>query len=144
MKYKNWKYLIVVAFIGLYSLNPFLYGYTTMAIFPVLLGLLLYFLFAHKNVFHLKTFLKLTTLAMTWLGIALILWVFAFVKIWDLIDRSEDIIPYISEYDDCILGKAPTNLVGYFLWLIICIIIGLIIFLIAKWKRNKNSKINLQ
>ena len=159
MKKPIWKYLTTAAFIALYSfIIPYGFitidpcactpghddtiGYILMALFPLLLGLLLYFLFAHNKTFHFKTFLKVMALSVAWLVGALILWIFAIRSLWYIVKQIElgrrTIIPHIFEYG-CYNDIQLTDLALYLTWLMSSVITGLVICLIVKWKCNKNS-----
>jgi hypothetical protein len=143
--------LVITAFIALYSyimsygfitIDPCTstpgrnntIGYILTAIFPVLLGLLLYFLISHKKVFRFKTFLKLTTLSVGWLAVAFILWGFAIIRplSYFVVTRTK-IIPYISEYG-CYNDIELTDLSLYLAWCMCSVVTGFVIYLIVKWK----------
>jgi hypothetical protein len=107
-------------------------GYILTAIFPVLLGLLLYFLIFHKKVFRFKIFLKLTALSVGWLAVAFILWGFAIIRplSYFAVTRTK-IIPYISEYG-CNNDIELTDLSLYLAWLMCSVVTGFVIYFIIK------------
>ena len=115
-------------------------GYILVALFPVLLGLLLYFLFVHKNAFRLKSFLKSVALSVGWLVVALGLWAAAIQLLLEIFnEKTEAPIPYISQYG-CYNNIEPTDLVYYLSWLICSIVTGLIGYRIISKHGDKLRK----
>lgn len=114
-------------------------GYILVAAFPVLLGLLLYVLFSHKNNFRFSNLLKWVAVAVGWLAIAFGLWLFAMNGLWTFVEHTGIIIPRISQFSDCYNIIELTDLTWSLSWLMCSIITGLIIYLIIKRKCKKSN-----
>ena len=150
MKNTILKCLVTMVFIALYSLiimyrfadsdclSCNVDGLFPVLMFPVLLGVLLYFLFAHEKVFLFKSFLKSVALAFGWLLVVSLLYRFTMVKLWNFIEQNKIITSHISKYGSYDNSVEPTVLVLCLSWLIVNIIVGLTIYFIySKYLKDK-------
>jgi heme/copper-type cytochrome/quinol oxidase subunit 2 len=148
MKQTFWRYFTIAVFTGLYSyiipygfitIEPcantpghnYTAGFILTGLFPLLLGILFYFLFRHKTVFRVKTFFKSVALAAGWLAASVVLFTFLSAIAYFFIDRPYRIIPYISEYG-CYNDIVLTRLAEYILWFGSNIITGFVIIISAQ------------
>jgi hypothetical protein len=149
----KWKYWLTIVFIGLYSyILPYGFividpcsntpghddtvGIILVCLFPLLLGLLIYFLFAYRAIFRFKSFLKNIALSVAWLLSAFIFLVIECGLFYKLIDHTSIRFPDYLVVNGCYNEKEMTDLFVWLLYMTDILFVGLIIYLIVKRKHK--------